>query len=75
MLKTQRIDGFLIDEKNGTQVGPAYENLFSSREIAKCQIFLAVYRRYAANVPALDKAIQEMQKSGFLTRTLGPSAP
>jgi hypothetical protein len=67
-----RLQGFMMAGEAFTVVSPRYDYLahYKSRAVTDIPLYLAVNRRDAALVPALDKTIRTMIESGEIEREM-----
>jgi hypothetical protein len=67
-----RLQGFMMAAQAFTLLRPHYEYLaqYKSKAVADIPLYLAINRRQATLVPALDKAIRAMTESGEIDREM-----
>jgi hypothetical protein len=72
MTRSGRLQGFMMAAEALDYMRPRYDYLgdYKTKKVADIPLHLAVKRRYAALVPALDNAIRKMVASGQIEREL-----
>lgn len=72
MTRSGRLQGFMMAAEGLEYLRPRYDYLggYKSKKVADIPLHLAVKRRHAALIPALDNAIRRMLADGVIEREL-----
>lgn len=72
MTRSGRLQGFMMAAEGFPLLRPRYDYLdsYQMKKVSDIPLHLAVKKRYAALVPALDKAIRKMSANGVIEREL-----